>query len=429
MRQLVISLALLMAIPASADTLKLQDNAPDRHIVVKGDTLWDISGRFLKDPWRWPQIWNLNREDIKNPHRIYPGDLIVLDRSGKEPRLSLVKGSQNGLQTVKLSPGARATDISDATIPAIPIGAIHAFLTQPLLVSDGELENAPQIVGTNEEHVIMTAGDTVYATSDASDTTRWQIYRQGQALTNPDNGELLGHEAEYLGEAETLAPGNPQKLRITRVTQEILPKDKLIPAQEHTQFEFVPRAPEKPVSGKVISAYGLEGKANSGRYQTVVLNRGAADGLVPGHVLSVSRAGKAIKMDKKSRKDGRQRWVYLDSGCTKPGKKVSFDQAYEPSEVMEDCKPDAAASSGPWAYVDVGCLKPGKKVSFNQFFDPREVYDRGCAEKKQVAATSVQLPDERTGLVMVYRVFDHVSYALIMESDGPVYLLDSVQNP
>jgi len=422
-RQFVISLALLLAMPALADTLKLQDNAPDTYVVVKGDTLWDISGRFLKDPWRWPQIWNMNREEIKNPHWIYPGDLVVLDRSGKEPRLSLVKGSNNGMQTVKLSPGVRATDIGGDAIPSIPINAIHAFLNQPLLVSDEELEKAPQIIGTNEERVIMTASDTAYATSDESGTTRWQIYRKGQALTDPDNGKLLGHEAEYLGDAETLVPGNPQKLRITRVTQEVLPKDKLIPAQAHTQFEFVPRAPEKTISGKVISAYGATGVANSGRYQTVVINRGAQDGLEPGHVLAVYRAGKVVKIDKA----GRQRWVYLDSGCIKPGEKVSFDQFYEPAKVMEDCNPSAEVLAGPWAYMDLGCLKPGKKVSFDQFFDPREVYDRGCTDKMQTE--SIQLPDARTGLVMVYRVFDHVSYALIMQSERPVYLLDTVKNP
>ena len=423
MRQLVVSLALLLAAPALADTLKLQENAPDSYVVVKGDTLWDISGRFLKDPWRWPQIWNLNRKEIRDPHWIYPGDMIVLDRSGSEPRLSLVKGTKNGMQTVRLSPGVRATNIESDAIPAIPINAIHAFLNQPLLVSDDALEKAPQIIGSNEERVIMTDSDVVYATSDDSGTTQWQIYRKGQALTNPDNGELLGYEAEYLGDAETVAPGMPQKLRITRANQEIFPQDKLIPARKYTQFEFMPHAPEKPISGKVISAYGTTGQANSGRYQTVVINRGAEDGLEPGHVLAVYRAGKVVKINK----EGRPRWVYLDSGCIKPGESVSFDEFYEPSKVMEDCKPSVEVPAGPWAYMDLGCLKPGKKVSFDQFFDPREVYDRGCTDKKQTE--SVQLPDARTGLIMVYRVFDHVSYALIMQSEQPVYLLDTVKNP
>lgn len=426
MRQLVVSLALLLATPVLADTLKLQDNAPDKYVVVKGDTLWDISGRFLKDPWRWPEIWNLNREEIKNPHWIYPGDLIVLDRSGAEPRLALVKGVKNGLQTVKLSPGVRVTGIESEAIPAIPINAIHAFLNQPLLVNKEELEHAPQIIGSNDERVIMTTGDTVYATGDETGTRRWQIYRKGQALTNPDTGELLGHEAEYLGDAETLLPGNPQKLQITRVTEEIFPQDKLIPAREYAQFEFVPHAPERPITGKVISAYGARGDANSGRYQTVVINRGANDGLEPGHVLAVYRAGKVVKMSPPDRSGG-QRWVYLDSNCIKPGEQVSFDQFYDPGKVMEECRPGVAVAAGPWVHMDVGCLKPGKKVSFDQFFDPKEVYDRECADQKLTG--SVQLPDARTGLVMVYRVFDRVAYALIMQATGPVYLLDTVKTP
>ncbi|MDQ1314219.1 MAG: hypothetical protein QG662_328 [Pseudomonadota bacterium] len=422
-RQLIVSLALLLATPALADTLKLQDNAPEAHIVVKGDTLWDISARFLKDPWRWPQLWNLNREGIKNPHRIYPGDMIVLDRSGASPRLSLVRGGNNGLPTVKLSPGVRATDVASEAVPAIPLNAIHAFLNQPLLVTQEQLYHSPEIVGTNEERVFMTVGDFAYATSDESGTTRWQMYRQGQALTNPDDGKILGYEAEYLGDAETVVPGNPQKLRITRVSQEILSKDKLFPARDHTEYEFVPHAPEKPISGKVISAYGSTLNSNTGRLQTIIINRGAADGIEPGHVLAVYRTGKLVKMDR----SGRQRWVYMDYGCIKPGEEGNLDPFYKPGKVMEDCKPEVEVQAGPWAYMDVGCLKPGKKVSFDQNFDPREVYDRGCTDNK--LADTIQLPDARTGLVMVYRVFDHVSYALIMKSERPVYLLDTVKNP
>ncbi|MFP5381874.1 MAG: LysM peptidoglycan-binding domain-containing protein [Gammaproteobacteria bacterium] len=424
MRRLVASLAMLLALPALADTLALRDNAPDQYVVVKGDTLWDISGRFLKDPWRWPEIWNLNRKDIKNPHWIYPGDRIVLDRSGTTPRLTLIKGDARGLPTLRLSPGVRATEISDEAIPPIPAGAIQAFLKQPLIIEPGQLDRSPRIVGTNEERVILAAGDTAFATSDGSGTKSWQIYRQGQALTNPDNGELLGHEAIYLGDADTVLPGDPQKLMITRTTQEVLAKDRLLPANQDTVFEFVPHAPEHPVSGRVISAYGGEALSQAGRYQTIVINRGAKDGLEPGHVLAVHRAGRLVKNEKTE--GGRQRWVFLDSDCIKPGEKVSFDQPYDPGKVMQDCK-SAEVQAGPWAYMDVGCLKPGKHVSFDRFFDPKDAYDRQCVEKKE--AETIQLPDSRTGLAMVYRVFDRVAYALIMQSERPVYLLDTVKNP
>ncbi len=423
-RRFVASLAMLLAVPALADTLALRDNAPDQYVVVKGDTLWDISGRFLKDPWRWPEIWNLNRKEIKDPHWIYPGDRVVLDRSGATPRLTLERGDANGLPTVRLSPGARATEISDEAIPPIPVGAVQAFLKQPLVVEPGQLDQSPRILASNEDRVVLAAGDSAWASGDGSPTRSWQIYREGQALTNPDNGESLGHEAVYLGDAETTLPGDPQKLLITRTTQEVLVQDRILPARQESVFEFVPHAPDKPVSGKVISAYGGEGLSNTGRYQTVVINRGARDGLEAGHVLAVHRAGRLVKNEKTS--EGRQRWVFIDSGCIKPGEKVSYDQFHDVRQTMQDCKP-AEVQAGPWAYMDVGCLKPGKKVSFDQFFDPKDAYDRDCLEKKQ--ADTVQLPDSRTGLVMVYRVFDRVAYALVMQSERPVYLLDTVKNP
>lgn len=423
-RRLVASLALLLALPAMADTLALRDNAPDQYVVVKGDTLWGISGRFLKDPWRWPEIWNLNRKTIKDPHWIYPGDRVVLDRSGATPRLTLVKGDASGLPTVRLSPGARVTEISDEAIPPIPIGAVQAFLKQPLVIEPGQLDNSPRVLGTNEDRVILAAGDTAWATSDGSATRNWQIYRQGQALRNPDNGELLGHEAVYLGDAETTLPGDPQRLLITRTSQEVVVNDRILPARQDSVFEFVPHAPEQPVSGKVISAYGGEGLTNAGRYQTVVINRGARDGIEPGHVLAVHRAGRLVKNEKTA--DGRQRWVFMDSDCIKPGEQVSHDQFHDVRKTMQPCD-GAQVQAGPWAYMDVGCIKPGKKVSFDQFFDPKDVYDRACVEKKQ--ADTLQLPDVRTGLVMVYRVFDRVAYALVMQSERPVYLLDTVKNP
>lgn len=420
-RQLVASLALLLTLPALADTLTLQDNAPDQYVVVKGDTLWDISGRFLKQPWRWPEIWNLNRKQIKDPHWIYPGDRIVLDRSGATPRLTLVPGDAQGLPTVRLSPGVRASEITDEAIPAIPIGAVQAFIKQPLVVDANALDNSPQILGSDEDRVILAAGDSAWATGDGSDTRTWQIYRLGQALTNPDDGKPLGYEAVYLGDAETTSPGNPQKLRITRTTLEVLPHDRILPARQESVFEFMPHAPDRPVSGKVISAYGGEEVTNTGRYQTVVINRGAQDGLEPGHVLAVHRAGRMVKTT-----DGRQRWVFMDYGCIKPGEKVTYDQPHDPRQTMQECQ-SSEVKAGPWAYLDLGCLKPGKKVSFDQFFDPKDAYDRACIERKR--SDVVQLPDSRTGLVMVYRVFDRVAYALVVQSERPVYLLDTVKNP
>jgi hypothetical protein len=396
-RQLVVSLALLLAMPALADTLKLQDNAPDKYVVVKGDTLWDISGKFLKDPWRWPQIWKLNREEIKNPHWIYPGDMIVLDRSGKEPRLSLVKGGKNGMQTVKLSPGARATDISSDAIPAIPIRVIHPFLSQPRVVPEGAFDNAPFILGSNVERVVLAAGDDAFATGGKSGVTRWNVLRPGKPLIDPETGEVLGHEVEYLGDARTLVEGAPQKIRITRSAQEILPSDKLVEADDSTIFEYIPHAPEAQITGRIISAYG--GLTDSGRYQTVVINRGSRDGLEPGHVLSVFREGQAVALTQDEK--NRMTWVNERTAGVEGG--------------------------GAWLYSDVRCLNESSKVTYDQTADVSNSFRSTCLGNN--SDLDIKLPDARSGLVMVYRVYDRVSYALIMQSDGPVYLLDSVKNP
>lgn len=395
-RQLVVSLALMLAAPAFADTLQLQENAPDKYVVVKGDTLWDISGKFLKDPWRWPQIWNLNREEIKDPHWIYPGDLIVLDRSGKEPRLSLVKGDTSGMTTVKLSPGVRATNIGGDAIPAIPIRVIHPFLSQPRVVPQGAMDDAPFILGTNAERVVLGAGDDAFATGGKAGVTRWNVLRPGKALKDPETGEALGYEVEYLGDARTLVEGAPQKIRITQSAQEILPKDKLVAAEDSTTFEYMPRAPEAKVNARIISAYG--GLTDSGRYQTVVLNRGSKDGLEPGHVLAVYREGQAVKLTR-DEKD-RMAWVKEKGGT-----------------------PNGAA----WLYSDVRCLKENGKVTYDQAAEVRHAFRTTCLGAND--DRSVKLPDARSGLLMVYRVYDRVAYALIMQSDGPVYLLDTARNP
>jgi hypothetical protein len=396
-RQLVLSLALLLAVPALADTLQLQDNAPDKYVVVKGDTLWDISGRFLKDPWRWPQIWNMNREEIKNPHWIYPGDLIVLDRSGAEPRLSLVKGDQGSLPTVKLSPGMRTTEISDEAIPPIPIRVIHPFLSQPRVVPLGALDDAPFILGSNTDRYVLGTGDDAIATGGKPGVTRWNVLRPGHALTDPVTGELLGYEVVYLGDARTLVEGAPQKIRITNAVEEILPRDKLVAADDSATFEYIPHAPEKEISGRIISAYG--GLTDSGVYQTVVINRGSRDGLEPGHVLAVYREGMAATLTK--------------------------DQADRMKWVNE--KAAGVPDGGAWLYSDVRCLNQYSKVTYDQAADVRDNFRGTCLGEDSELA--VKMPDTKSGLVMVYRVYDKVSYALIMQSDGPVYLLDSVRNP
>lgn len=386
-----------LSMPASADTLEIQDNAPDKYVVVKGDTLWDISGKFLKKPWRWPEIWQLNKESIKDPHWIYPGDIIVLDRSGDQPTLSLIKGEGHGLTTVKLSPTMREEKIESGAIQTIPIQAIHAFLAQPRVVSAGAMDSAPFILGSNEERVIYAKGDEAFATGGPAGVTRWNIMRPGKSLKDPETGEVLGYEVEYIGDARTVSPGAPQKILVTRSAQEALPRDKLVPAVDSDTFEYVPRAPEGQVSGHIISAYG--GISDSGRFQTVVLNRGSKQGLAPGHVLAIYSTGNTVQLNA----DDLDRIKWLNS------RKTNVDDG------------------GAWLYTDVRCLKDNSsKLTYDQTAELKAITRVGCLENDP---SKVKLPDARNGLVMVYRVFDQVSYALIMESNGPVYLLDTVKNP
>src|SRR5258708_15470353 len=223
----------------------LQPDAPNEYTVVKGDTLWGISGRFLKDPWKWPQIWEMNRDQIKDPHWIYPGNVIRLDTSGASPRLTMGGpggpggagvagvGPSGGTEAeaqanvVALEPRVRVEPLQSA-IPTIPGSAIGPFLTQPLIVEAGGLDNAPTILATEESRVIIGAGDTAYADRIGTNTSvNWQVFREGRTLRDPETGEVLGVEAKYVGDARVRRFGNPSTLEITKAREEINRGDRL----------------------------------------------------------------------------------------------------------------------------------------------------------------------------------------------------------
>ncbi|MGZ5584078.1 MAG: LysM peptidoglycan-binding domain-containing protein, partial [Usitatibacter sp.] len=217
----------------------LQPDAPNEYTVVKGDTLWGIAGRFLKDPWRWPQIWEMNRDQIKDPHWIYPGNVIHLDRSGDSPRLTMggaagTPGGPSGgteaeaqSNVVTLEPRVRVEPLQSA-IPTIPGSVIGPFLSQPLVVEAGGLDDAPTIIATEESRVIVGQGDVAYADRIGSNAAvNWQVVRQGTALRDPDTGEILGYEAKYLGDARVRRFGSPTTLEVTRARQEINRGDRL----------------------------------------------------------------------------------------------------------------------------------------------------------------------------------------------------------
>lgn len=345
---LLLLLTGLLALPALAETIKLQDNPPARYVVVKGDTLWDISGRFLKQPWRWPEIWRMNREQIKNPNLIYPGDVIVLDRSGSEPRLRLLRHAkvepQEALETVKLTPRVRVEKITTA-IPAIPPADIEPFLSKPLIVEKDGLKGAPVIVAAEEGRLMLGSGDTAYVKGlHRNQGVHWQVYRPGKPVVDPDDGKVLGYQAVYLGDARVTAFGKPSTIQIENAKQEINVGDRLVAPPDNGAFvRFVPHAPDRPVSAKVVAGYA--GRLNEfGRDDIVLLNRGTQQGLEVGDVLALYRHG-------------------------------------------------------------------GKLA------------DAGADGK------SIRLPDERYGLVFVFRTFGGLSYGLVLQASRPVMPGDKAVNP
>ncbi len=339
----LLAFSLSPGLASAQGALRLQDSAPDRYIVQKGDTLWGIATKFLKDPWRWQEIWRLNREQISNPQRIYPGSVIVLDRRQAPPRLTIT-------DTVKLSPQVRVEPLAAEAIPSIPANVIEPFLSQPLVIEENGLEKAPRIVGTEESRVHLGAGGVAYALGiGQSREPLWQVFRPGQPLVDPDGGKTLGHEAIYLGTARVTRQGDPATLQIVTARQEISQGDRLVPAGPAVINRYAPHPPASFLKGRIIALYTGLTTSEGGKDSIVSINRGRRDGLEMGNVLAILRAGSSI--------------------------------------------PDPQSTLSP---------------------------DR---------APSIRLPDERYGIAFVFRVFDSVSYALIMESARPVAPGDIVQSP
>lgn len=326
------------ALAQTAAPVQLADNAPDSHVVQKGDTLWGISAKFLKQPWRWPEIWRLNRDQIRNPHLIYPGQVVVLDRSGGQPRLTLGR-------TVKLQPRTY-DEPSAAPVPSIPQKVIDPYLSEPLVVDEGGMADAPKVIATQEDRVMVGAGNVVYVSGIKAQAQTWQVFRPAKAIVDPITKETLGYEAFFLGNARVLREGEPATLEILTAKQEIARGDRLLPAARPDVVAYAPHAPDRQVEGNVINIYGGVGQTGeTGRGNIVTLNRGKRDGLEIGHVLALYRKGRDVQ--------------YREDGV-------------------------------------------------------KEFHT---------------LPEERYGLVFVFRTFDRVSYALVMDAERPVIPQDILRTP
>lgn len=289
-RRLLALLLVLACVPAArAETLALAPDHPERYVVQRGDTLWDISGHFLRQPWRWPELWSVNPQ-VENPHLIYPGDVLRLVWTTDGPRL-VRDGAGGG--TLKLSPRVRETPITEP-IPAIPLGKIRAFLERAVVLRSDDLARFSYVVEGPDARVVSAHGDRVHARHvEDPDGTQYDLFRLGEPYIDPDTGEHLGFAALHVGEGELTRAGDPGQVLVRRSSREILPRDVLIP-QVRTPLipYFYPHAPDHDVGGRIMAV--VDGVTQIGQFDIVVLNRGAREGLEVGHVLGVNQSLRAI---------------------------------------------------------------------------------------------------------------------------------------
>ena len=365
------------AAPGSAP--ELAPDAPDKHVVVPGDTLWGIAGKFLEKPWRWPDLWRLNREQIRNPHLIYPGDIVYLDGAGAAARLRLarpVDGAAAAPATAAATPGAgsaagrsvgvsMASDVADpaagaessrrlsprvrtervgvAPIPTVSAAAIEPFLNRPLILDEQAQREHPRVVGIQEGRVYLGQGEIAYVggLKPGQDATEWYLYRRVTPLFDPETRRPIAFEAVFLGTARLERRGEPAVFRVLRASEEVGPGDRLLPAERVIPMNYAPRAPERPVSGRIVSVY--RGVSQAGRNSVVALNLGARQGIEEGHVVAIRERARAAR------------------------------------------DPDTR--------------------------------------------TKIELPGETTGEVLVFRVFDTISYGLIVAARKAVAVGDDIVNP
>ena len=355
MRSVIISSILLLGLLPSAarsEAPSLQDNVPNRYVVVPGDTLWGISQRFLKNPWKWPELWGMNREEIANPHLIYPGDVLVLESVNGMPHLKVLHGSADAAvpgenssaaethgPAVRLSPGVQSRDLGRA-IPSIPLSEIGPFLVKTQIVDEKSWNSAPRIIAGDSYNYIIGAGSTAFVSGiDSSSVVNWDIFAKGREIIDPVTKHSLGFQTEYLGEARLLRQGRPSQIEIVKSTREVDIGSRLFPSTESLVTHFIPHSPDAKVSGTILSMIG--NSTEIGQNDIVSISLGAREGIELGEVLAVNRPGRPVGSGK----------------------------------------------------------------------------DR------------ITLPDDRIGLVLVFKTYEHISYALVVQSVNPIHVSDPVQTP
>lgn len=332
--------ATLISMPTWAEEVLLKSNHPDNYTVVKGDTLWDISGTFLQNPWMWPEIWQVNPQ-IENPHLIYPGDMVRLIYLDGKPHLTVDRGQ--GSRTFKLTPEQRVVP-SAAAIPAIPLDAVDNFLSKGRIATPEELDSAAYVVQGSDGRLVVGAGDNLYVRGALDeDTPVFGVYRRGKTYTDPVTHEILGLQALDIGTVKLRDRHKDiSTMEVTRTTEEIRIEDRLLPVEERAvESTFYPSPPEEFKEGVIMDVEG--GVTQVGKLNVVMINRGEREGLAEGNVLAI--------------------------------------------------------------------------------------YKRGETIRDRVRNETITLPDERAGLLMVFRTFEKMSYGLVLEASKPLSVKDKVKKP
>lgn len=365
-RRLLPFLALAsMVLPAThafAQEVRVADTAPQAYTVQKGDTLWGISGKFLRDPWRWPDVWRMNRDQIRNPHLIYPGDVVRLDYVDGQPRLSLARGGDGPRETLRISPTARSTPLDREAIPTIPPGDIEPFLSRPLVTGPEGLKDAAEIVaGRDRERVVRGEGDRIYVVGiDPAAGGLWHVYRPIGPIRSHSKNEQLGFEYRFLGTGRVERYAEVSTLLIENAVEEILIGDRLVPAPRETIVNYAPHAPVRDVEGRIIATF--KDTVEMGRGSIVTIDKGSVDGIDVGTVLAVYRGVPPI--------------------------------------------PDPRPNTDPPVFV--------------RFLDQTTLFQKD---------KYLDVPQERTGLAFVFRTFDRVAYAILLNTTDPVQIGDFIRKP
>ncbi len=386
---------------AAGETAQLKADHPSRYLVQKGDTLWDISGRFLQEPWRWPDVWQANPQ-IENPDLIYPGDEILLAYEDGKPILRVRRGGRPGY--VRLSPTVRGTTLADQAIPTIPVDAIQQFLKRPRVMTEAEIEASPYILSVGKEALLARPGAKIYVRGiDSNEFTQYTIYRKSKTYEDPNNpGEILGYENLQVGTAELDVAGDPATLVMSSSLREVLVGDHLIPTNSDQSYQsYMPKAAKSGINGQIISV--IDGLTQIGRFQTVVVNVGEEQGVQPGDVFTVFQRGDIV-LDPKAEDP------FITDLKDRQKKRDAIE--YEDS---------------PYAFIQ-GLGSAVETVADKLRGVTREFEVATIAKDEQPWA-EVQLPEESAGTIMIYRPFKNLSYALVMKSYRSIHINDTIKNP